>query len=170
VIGRWPEPGTRDESAEAQMEALMELIGAVRTLRSEYKVPPASQVRVHLTNPGPSLREALSVEERALRRMARVGEVTVNGGAEGMGAHAVLRSGADLFLPLADVIDVEQERQRLGGDLERIEGQLRATEARLASEQFAARAPAEVVAKEREKARSLQDQRERLRAKLNGLG
>ncbi|HSK21126.1 MAG TPA: valine--tRNA ligase [Longimicrobiales bacterium] len=170
VTGRWPEPGMRDADAEAQMEALMELIGAVRTLRSEYNVPAGSHVRVQLSNPGPSLREALAAEERALRRMARVGEVTVNGSAEGMGAHAVLRSGADLFLPLADVIDVKQERQRLGRELERIEGQLRATEARLSSEQFAARAPAEIVAREREKADSLRDQRDRLDAKLRGLG
>ena len=170
VTGRWPEPGMRDADAEAQMEALMELIGAVRTLRSEYNVPAGSHVRVQLSNPGPSLREALAAEERALRRMARVGEVTVNGSAEGMGAHAVLRSGADLFLPLADVIDVEQERQRLGRELERIDGQLRATEARLSSEQFAARAPAEIVAREREKADSLRDQRDRLGAKLRGFG
>ena len=170
VTGRWPEPGVRDENAEAQMDALMELIGAVRTLRSEYNVPAGSHVRVQLSNPGPSLRDALAAEERALRRMARVGDVTVNGSAEGMGAHAVLRSGADLFLPLADVIDVEQERRRLGRELERIEGQLRATEARLSSEQFAARAPAEIVAREREKADSLRDQRDRLGAKLRGLG
>jgi valyl-tRNA synthetase len=170
VPGPWPQPGPRDEDAEAQMDALMELIGAVRTLRSEYNVPAASQVRVHLTNPGPSLRDALSVEERALRRMARVGEVTVNGGAEGMGAHAVLRSGADLFLPLAGVIDVEQEKQRLGRELERVEEQLRTTESRLSSGQFAARAPAEIVAREREKADSLRDQRDRLGTKLRGLG
>jgi valyl-tRNA synthetase len=81
-----------------------------------------------------------------------------------------LRSGADLFLPLADVIDVAQERQRLGRELERMEGQLRATDSRLASEQFAARAPADIVAREREKAASLRDQVDRLRAKLNGLG
>ena len=149
VIGRWPEPGERDHAAEARMEALMELIGAVRTLRSEYNVPAGSHVRVHLTNPGPALSEALGAEERALRRLARVEEVTVNGGGEGMGAHAVLRSGADLFLPLAGVIDVEQERKRLGKELDRIEGQLRATESRLSSEQFAARAPAEIVARER---------------------
>ncbi|HEX2167859.1 MAG TPA: valine--tRNA ligase [Longimicrobiales bacterium] len=170
VVGRWPDPGPRDEAAEAQMDALMELIGAVRTLRSEYNVPAQLHIHVHLTNPGPSLQEALRAEERALRRMARVGEVTVNGGAEGMGAHAVLRSGADLFLPLAGVIDVEQERKRLGKELERIDGQLRATESRLSSEQFAARAPAEIVAREREKAESLRDQRERLGAKMRGLG
>jgi valyl-tRNA synthetase len=169
VIGHWPDAGPRDEDAEAQMEALMELIGAVRTLRSEYNVPAGSHIRVHLTNPGPSLRAVLGAEERALRRMARVGEVTVNGAGEGMGAHAVLRSGADLFLPLAGVIDVDQERKRLGRELDRIEGQLRATESRLSSEQFAARAPAEIVAREREKADSLRDQRDRLGAKLRGL-
>jgi valyl-tRNA synthetase len=67
-------------------------------------------------------------------------------------------------------VDVEQERQRLGKELERLEGQLRGTEARLSSEQFTARAPAEIVAKEREKATSLRDQRDRLAAKLKGLG
>jgi valyl-tRNA synthetase len=170
VVGRWPEASARDDEAEAQLEALMEMIGAVRTLRSEYNVPAASRIRVHLTNPGPALRRALDAEERAVQRMARVEAVVVDGAAVGMGAHAVLRSGADLFLPLADVIDVSQERQRLGKELERMETQLRATEARLASDQFAARAPADIVAKEREKAESLRDQRDRLRAKLNGLG
>ncbi|MBR9989876.1 MAG: valine--tRNA ligase [Gemmatimonadetes bacterium] len=170
VVGTWPAAGPRDEDAEAQMDALMELIGAVRTLRSEYNVPAGSHVPVHLTNPAPALREALSVEERALRRMARVNDVTVNGGADGMGAHAVLRGGTDLFLPLAGVIDVEQEKQRLGRERDRIEGQLRATEARLGSEKFASRAPADIVAKEREKADSLRDQRDRLDAKLRGFG
>jgi valyl-tRNA synthetase len=86
-----------------------------------------------------------------------------------MGAHAVLRSGADVFLPLAGLIDVAQERQRLTKELERISAQTRATEARLASEQFAARAPADVVAKEREKLTSLQDQVTRLQSKLQSL-
>jgi valyl-tRNA synthetase len=170
VIARWPTPVPGDDDAEAQLDALMELIGAVRTLRSEYDVPAGSRIRVQLTNPGPSLRSALDAEERAVQRMARVASVVVNGAVEGVGAHAVLRSGADLFLPLADVIDVAQERQRLGRELERMEGQLSATDSRLASEQFAARAPADIVAREREKAASLRDQVDRLRAKLNGLG
>jgi valyl-tRNA synthetase len=170
VIGHWPADGTRDETAERQMNALMELIGTVRTLRSEYNVPAASLVRIRLSNVGDALSAALHVEERALRRMARVEDIAVDAPANGdMGAHAVLRSGADLFLPLAGIIDVDQERQRLGKELERIEGQLRGTDARLASEQFTARAPADIVAREREKADNLRDQRDRLAAKLQGL-
>jgi valyl-tRNA synthetase len=178
VIGRWPAGGERDADAEARMNALMELIGAVRTLRSEYNVPAPSKVSIRLTGAGSDLDAALAAEERALRRMCRVesvdrsGTSAASGDAQAghLGAHAVLRSGADLFLPLVGIIDVEQERQRLSKELERIQGQLRGTEARLASEQFTARAPAEIVAKEREKADSLRDQRDRLSAKLQGLG
>jgi valyl-tRNA synthetase len=171
VIGRWPEPGAIDDAAEAQMNALMELIGAVRTLRSEYNVPPAAQIRIRLSSVSEALDAALRGEARALRRLARVEAVDTDGAVPGeLGAHAVLRSGADLFLPLAGIIDVAQERQRLSREHDRIEAQLRGTEARLDSEQFTARAPAEIVAREQEKADSLRDQRDRLAAKLLGLG
>jgi valyl-tRNA synthetase len=179
VVGRWPVPAPVDADAEARMNALMELIGAVRTLRAEYNVPQGAHVSIRLAGVGSALGEALAAEERALRRLCRVESVEQGarngqesqqpGDAGPLGAHAVLRSGADLFLPLVGIIDVDKERQRLGRELERMESQLRGTEARLQSEKFTARAPAEVVAREREKADSLRDQRDRLAAKLQGL-
>jgi valyl-tRNA synthetase len=171
VVARWPQPAGTDAGAEAQMNALMELIGSVRTLRSEYNVPPAAMVTIRLADAGEALASAMQSEARALRRLARVEHVHRDAAADGeLGAHAVLRSGADLFLPLSGIIDVEQERQRLGREHERVDAQLNSTEARLGSEQFTARAPAEIVAREREKADSLRDQRDRLAAKLRGLG
>ncbi|MEX1182917.1 MAG: valine--tRNA ligase [Gemmatimonadota bacterium] len=171
VIGRWPEAQAVDEAAETQMSALIELIGAVRTLRAENSVPAASFVRLQITSVGDALAEALRAETRALRRLARVEQVSFDGPVHGgIGAHAVLRGGADVFVPLADVIDVEQERRRLTKELERVSGQVMSTEARLASEKFTARAPADIVAKEREKADSLRDQQARLASKLQGLG
>ena len=172
VIGHWPLSSGRDEEAEASMNALMELIGAIRTLRSEYNVPAGSRIDVRLTGQGAALQGALAAEARAVHRMCRVDAIreSAREGGGDVGAHAVLRNGADLFLPLAGIIDVEQERQRLGRELERIEGQLRGTEARLGSDKFTARAPADIVAREREKAESLRDQRSRLAAKLQGLG
>jgi len=170
VIGEWPVAAPRDSDAEAQMNALMELIGAVRTLRSEYNVPAGAHVSLRLTGVGAALGSALQAEERALRRMARVESIAQDGAGGGMGAHAVLKSGADLFLPLEGIIDVAQERARLGKELERVVGLLQSCEARLGSEKFTARAPADVIAKEREKADSLRDQQQRLEAKLQGLG
>jgi valyl-tRNA synthetase len=178
MIGPWPAPRPEweDEAAEREMKALQELISVVRGLRSEYAVPQRARVDVALLHTPPVLRSALAVEERSLRRLAGVAAVEYRDdgdgageGARGAGAHAVLQSGAELFLPLADLIDVGREQVRLREELSRVERLLEATSRRLASEQFVARAPEEVVAREREKAMSLEDQRARLSRKIAAL-
>ena len=172
MIAAWPERhmAWEDADVEAQMNELMELIGAVRTLRSEYNVPPAATVKVQLANVTDTLERALRVEQRALQRLARVEAVEFGaaGNAKG-GAHAVLRGGTELFVPLGDIIDVARERERIGEEVKRFDGMVRATEAKLGNEQFVGKAPADVVAKEREKLASLLEQRDRLANKLQAL-
>ena len=172
VIARWPEVrGDRvDPNAEAQMDALMELIGNVRNLRSEYAVPAGAEIQIRVANASGALELALRVEERAVRRLARVGAIERDGAHEGKGgAHAVLRSGGELFVPLAGLIDVGKERDRLSKELERLQGQLKGTEAKLVNEQFVGRAPEAVVQREREKAASLRQQCQALAEKLEAL-
>jgi valyl-tRNA synthetase len=172
IVARWPEPHSErdDPVAEQSMDALMELITSIRSVRTEYNVPPAREIPVQLSNPAAFLEPALRAEERAVKRLARVSELAVDGPAHGQaGAHIVLRGGTDLFIPLAGLVDVERERARLQGELERMDSQLRATEAKLNNEQFRARAPEQVVAHEVAKAESLRDQRTRLSEKLKAL-
>ena len=170
MVAPWPEPGEhpRDPEAEAQFDELMDLIGTVRTLRSEYGIPPATPLTLVLGNVSATLAGALAQEARAVQRLARVADIRRDGGS-GAGAHAVLRSGVEVFLPLEGVIDLEQERARIGRELERLAGQLRGTEAKLTNVQFTERAPGEVVAREREKAEAYREQRDRLAAKLAAL-
>jgi valyl-tRNA synthetase len=172
VVAQWPVAGSRrDGDAEARMTALMELIGAVRTLRSEYNVPVAAPVALRLGNVAPDLAAALEEEGRALERLARVGDVARDGavGARGTGAHAVLKGGTELFMPLEGLIDLDRERQRLRQEMERVDGLLGGVLSRLGNESFVKRAPAEVVAREREKAENFRDQRDRLARKLDAL-
>jgi valyl-tRNA synthetase len=175
MIAPWPaaRPDRQDDAAERQMKSLQELISTVRGLRSEYDVPARADVSVTLVHTPDVLRHALAAEERSVRRLAGVGVLEHGGdGAEpahGAGAHAVLQSGAELFLPLEGLIDVRRERDRLREELGRIERLLASTGARLESEQFVAKAPAAVVEREREKAGSLRDQQERLARKLAAL-
>jgi len=172
VVARWPErrPEREDPAAEAEFAALQELIGVIRALRSEYNVPPSQRVEARLNGVPEVLRRALAAESRALRPLAGVESVVEGAGERGeAGAHAVLRNGAELFLPLAGVIDLDRERERLRKELERVDGQLRGVASKLANEQFVARAPAEVVAREREKETGLREQRERLLQKLAAL-
>ncbi|HEX9106922.1 MAG TPA: hypothetical protein VF832_06835, partial [Longimicrobiales bacterium] len=74
-----------------------------------------------------------------------------------------------LTLPLEGVIDLAREVERLSKEQERLRGLLRGTQGKLANEQFRSRAPAEVVAKEEEKAANLADQVARLERKLASL-
>jgi valyl-tRNA synthetase len=103
--------------------------------------------------------------------MARIESLRLDGEAEatGIGAHAVLASGADLFLPLEGVIDLDRERARLGAEIDRVQGQLTAVQGKLANEAFVQRAPREVVRKEEERAEALRSQRDALMAKLGVL-
>jgi valyl-tRNA synthetase len=173
VVAQWPAGGAgRDADAEARMDSLMELISVVRTLRAEYNVPVSAAVEIRLGNVAARLKEAMDVEGRALERLARVGVVAGDGSAASgrvAGAHAVLTGGTELFVPLEGLIDVARERQRLRQERDRLDGQLAAVLQRLASESFVGRAPADVVAREREKAEHFRDQRDRLARKLDAL-
>ncbi|MGK7311179.1 MAG: hypothetical protein ACN0LA_02985, partial [Candidatus Longimicrobiales bacterium M2_2A_002] len=156
---------------EREMAALQELITNVRSIRAEYDVPARAEVTVELTDVPAALETALAIEDRSLRRLATVGEVRYGDGdgSRGAGAHAVLQSGAELFVPLEELIDVDRERKRLQDELDRIRGLLESTELRLANDQFVEKAPGEVVEREREKADSFRDQQERLSRKLTAL-
>ncbi len=173
VAGPWPEPPAawEDPEAERRMAELQELVGIVRNLRSEYHVGQGRAVEVHLRSTTPALHEALAAEATGARRLGGIEAIheREDGRPEGPGAHAVLRSGTELFLPLADVIDLDRERDRLEGEVRRIEGLLASTRAKLDNPGFLENAPAEVVEREREKKRSLAEQRERLLEKRRAL-
>jgi valyl-tRNA synthetase len=179
VVAAWPRAEARDDDAELQLRALMALVGSVRTARSEYNVPPARPVDVHLTDVSGPLTAALEAEPRALERLARArhaGDGTRAEGARGVagaheeaGAHDVLADGTGVFVPLAGVIDLDRERARLAAELERIGAQREAAEARLANESFTSRAPADVVERERGKAASFREQEDKLARKLGAL-
>lgn len=118
------------------------------------------------------LRETLAAQRSALTRLARVGELTFGRAAPGtVGAHAVLQGGStEVFLPLEGVIDVKRERERLTGEITRLDGQIEGATKRLSNEQFVSKAPAEVVAKEKERAEGMREQVLKLREKLALLG
>jgi valyl-tRNA synthetase len=171
VVAAWPEgdPAWRDAAAEERMTELMELISVLRTIRSEYDVPVAARVTARLAEVTPALEAALAVELRAVQRMARTDLDAGAATGGGAGASAVLRGGTVVFVPLEGLVDLERERGRLRKEIERLDGQVRATEGKLTNEKFVSRAPADVVQKERDKVAAFRDQRDRLSEKLAAL-
>jgi valyl-tRNA synthetase len=172
--GPWPDSSETFEArdAVASIAALQEIVGAVRILRADYGVDPARPVAVVVAGAPESVANALNSEMEGLLRVGRMSslEIVDTLPAGGPGAHAVLRSGAEVFLPLAGIVDIEKERARLQSEIARLDGLLEGSRRRLDDPRFVDRAPSEVVEREREKSRSFEERLALLGAKREAFG
>jgi valyl-tRNA synthetase len=168
----WPLPDRRATDPEAlrRFGMVQELVTAVRQIRAEYEVAPAQPVRVALSNVGAELRAAIGPERATIDRLAKVSELVVSDLSERVGGHAVLTDGTAVFVPLGDAIDVRQECSRLADEVARLGKLVAGQRAKLANEQFVAKAPAAVVERERQKLASWEEQEGVLTKKRELLG
>jgi valyl-tRNA synthetase len=169
---RWPRPDAalHDPEAEAEFALVREVVGAVRNIRAEYGVAPGHAVRTFVQPATLAATEACNAEQRTIERLARIDGLTLGAPPSGVGAHAVLTDGSAVFVPLGDAIDVERECARLRDEVARLDTQLAAVARTLDNARFLAKAPADVVARERAKESSWREQRATLVEKLRALG
>jgi valyl-tRNA synthetase len=147
-----PDPDLANPEAEVEMNLVMDTIAAIRNIRGEMNVPPATQVDVFLQSPETAAVEALTRHQQAIKILARVQELHCNddGGPPAAAAKAVV-DAVEIFLPLAGIIDFAEEARRLEKELQKLNKDLDQAQRKLSNEDFLAKAPAEVVAKEKEK-------------------
>ncbi|WP_337171000.1 valine--tRNA ligase [Gemmatimonas aurantiaca] len=153
----------------AVFEQAREAVQAIRQVRAEYNVQPGAWVDVVLVAPAAAqggLRAMLETIGSLAR--ARVTLADVNPG--GASAQVLLSGGIEVVVPLAGMIDLDKEKQRLQTELSQLEKQLTALEGRLANEGFVAKAPPAVVEAERAKAADWRSRADQLRGKLQALG
>ena len=135
---------------EADFETLMEAIKAVRSRRAEMNVPPSRKAHlVIVTDKG-----AIFENGRAfLLKLAYAENVTVTSEmpADVAGMVSVVTNDAKIFMPMADLVDLEKERERIGKELEKAQKEVEGQKQKLSNEKFLARAPEKVVATERER-------------------
>jgi len=169
---RWPRPDPRavDAGALHSFGLVQELIGAIRAIRAEYGVQPGQQVRAVVTAESPSARSAFDAERGTILRLAKLSTLSFDAGGERVGGHAVLSDGTTLFVPLGDTIDVQRECTRLGDEIGRLGELVASQERKLANAQFTARAPADIVERERQKLATWSEQSVKLAAKRALLG
>ncbi len=174
AVAPWPAPDPRalDGGAERGFGLLQELVGALRSIRAEYSVPPGQAIHAALLHPGTELCAALEAEPGTVRRLSRLAALEVPGGdgAPGTAAGAVLSDGTAVSVPLGDLVDLARECARLSAEHQRLAGLIDAQETKLANPQFVARAPAPVVEREREKLAGWREQAGVLSARRERLG
>jgi valyl-tRNA synthetase len=160
-----PVPGATAEHA-ARVDEMYELVGAGRQLRNDYGIEPKKKLRYSIKPTADD--EFFQAETASLKMFLNAEEVVIDRNFAPTGVTpSLVTKAATIFM--VGAVDVGAERQRLTKQLADIEKQLAATEAKLANESFVSRAATIAVERERDRQRTLREQREKVAQLLQAL-
>ena len=154
MLAQWPEADHEliYGDAEAEMEWLKSIIVAVRTIRSESNIPPGDELGLILGNTVADDSARVTRHKQALAKLAKVASITIaKSGEEQPPTLSALAGTIEVMVPMAGVIDVDKELARLDKELDRLTAERGRLAGKLSNDNFVARAPADVVDKERAK-------------------
>jgi valyl-tRNA synthetase len=171
IVAPWPDyaPGFAFAESEAEIDWLIRLVTAVRTVRAEMNVPPAAKLDARLRGAAPSTRARLDAHREIVLRLARLASIDAVETVETRGAVQIVLDEATIVLPMTGIVDVAQERQRLTREIDRIGADIGKIEKKLANPSFVDKAPPEVVDEQRERLGEAQAVHARLNAALERL-
>ncbi|MEK7679447.1 MAG: class I tRNA ligase family protein, partial [Deltaproteobacteria bacterium] len=159
-----------------KMDMAMDVIRAVRNIRTEMNIPKAAQIECVCFVKGSSAAGILADSAAYIKELAKVSEFDVREHGERPKDAALAMAGApeagasiEVYVPLKGHIDIEAELKRLGRESEKLSSEYGAVEARLSSSGFAAKAPAEVVEKERARLAALSEKMAKLASSLERI-
>ncbi|MER8759482.1 valine--tRNA ligase [Mesorhizobium sp. M0976] len=161
----WPSPDFEDAQAAADINWLVDLVSGIRSVRSEMNVPPAAIAPLVVVGANEVSRERLVREDSAIKRLARVGDISLADVAPKGSAQIVLNE-ATICLPLGSLIDLSAEKARLEKAIAKTERETGRIAGKLSNEKFVANANPDVVAAERERLGELEGQSASLKLAL----
>lgn len=161
---------SNDAAAVKGMEFLIELIRAVRNIRSEVNTPLSKPVTLLIHTTDKEIDEFLVANKNYIERFCNPEELVISGEIEApeLAMSAVL-TGAKIYLPLAGLINIDEELQRLEKELAKWNSEVKRVQGKLANERFVANAPEAVVAEEREKEADYLDKQKAVAERIEQL-
>jgi valyl-tRNA synthetase len=173
IVAAYPRSDTAalDEAAEDDWELVREIIRGIRNARNEANVEASRWIEAIVV--GGDKTAAIEELRPAISRLARVApdklEIVVSLPDKPRNATALVAAGAEVYLPLAGMVDLREERNRLTRELERAEADVARRQAKLANENFTGRAPAHIVQGERDLLASAEATAAKLREQFAAL-
>lgn len=172
VVADYPvvHPEFNDETASKGMEVLKELIRSVRNIRSEVNTPLSKPITLMIKINDPKIGQFLTENTSYIERFCNPEELTISSEivAPDLAMSAVL-TGAEIFLPLAGLINIEEEIKRLEKELAKWTDEVKRVQGKLGNERFVANAPEEVVEAERAKEKDYLDKQAAVTERIRSL-
>jgi valyl-tRNA synthetase len=157
-------------TAEQEMSLLMEIIRSIRNSRAEMNVPPSRPITLLIKAKDEETLDILNRGESYIRRFCNPEQLTIATDiAAPEKAVSNVVTGAELFLPLAGLIDIDAEISRLEKEIKKLDGEVERIEKKLNNPGFVAKAPADVIDTEKAKLADYAEKREKVRARLAEL-
>jgi len=146
-----------DSAANADIEWLKGVIVGVRNIRGEMNIPPGKELTVLLANGDQRDKTRLEQNAPFLRKLAKLADIAwLSAGEEAPVAATALVGELEILVPMAGLIDKDAELSRLAREIDKLEKDLSRIQGKLGNTAFVDKAPAAVVAKEREKMQAQQ--------------
>ncbi|WP_434282776.1 valine--tRNA ligase [Clostridium botulinum] len=172
VISKWPEYDEilKDEKSEKDMEYIIEAIKSIRNVRTEMNVPPSRKAKLMIYLTENEADRSFKEGEVYFQKLASASEVSFLENKETSDKNvSVVTRGAEIFIPLLELVDIEKELERLNKEKEKLEKEIDRVEKKLANEKFVSKAPESVVNEEREKGEKYKAMLKSVRESLESL-
>jgi valyl-tRNA synthetase len=172
MIAEFPtsDAGLIDENAEKRMEIVMEVTRTIRNLRAEIGVAPGKRVDASILPTNAQSKASIGTGVDSIKSLAKLSALNLVDeaptGGQFVSGHI---PGADVYIPLSDLVDVDKEIARLTNDVAGIEKELQRSEGKLSNEQFTSKAPENVIEKERRIVAELSEKKAKLLERMIAL-
>ena len=174
MISSWPE--YKEEwnfpADEKAVETIKEAVRAIRNVRSDMNVPPSKKAKVFVVSENEEIRKIFENGKVFFATLGYASEVIVQTDKSGIGEDAVsaLIHEAAIYMPFAELVDIEKEIERLKGEEKRLEKELARSYGMLNNEKFISKAPEAKINEEKEKLEKYTKMMEQVKERLASLG
>ena len=156
---------------ENDIEILKEAVRGIRNVRTGMNVPPSRKAQVYVVSDNENMRNIFEDGKVFFAPLAYASEVIVQNDKSGIAddAVSVVIANANIYIPFAELVDIEKEKERLLKEKERLEGELKRVNGMLSNERFISKAPEAKINEEKEKLAKYTQMMEQVEERLKSL-
>ena len=173
MIASWPERKAKwdFEADEEAVEIIKEAVRSIRNVRTGMNVPPSKKAKVFVVSEDEAIRETFENGKVFFGTLGYASEVVVQADKAGIDEDAVsaVTSKAVIYMPFAELVDIEKEVERLHKEEEKLNKELARVKGMLSNERFVSKAPESKVAEEKAKLEKYTNMMEQVKERLKQL-